>query len=367
MDSNRTKKRALVAQLVDANNNNPQCLNAKALLSRFSAPDVEWVVPHYGEPDPALLNKDNIILIRLWRRRFWQWHKFFLYQYPVDAIFYPGPYWFDDLALQLRKVCGRKVSVIATLEGLVGDEEREKLYSRRAEHPVYCQRVEPKLLQRVDRVLSEADHVIAISPFLARMGQHMYGDKFSVLPLGVDTDLFHARDRQQPTRFRIVGVGRLYDNKRPQLFLQMARQWPEVEFVWFGDGELRHSLLEEIDHSGLTNVSFPGAIPNRLIAEEFRKSSLFVLPSYSEGVPKVTQEAAACGLPVVCFGFYEAPSVVDGENGYVVWDDQELFSRISELIDQPGLACELGNCGVSMAHDWRWDKVASKWEETIFR
>ena len=359
------RKRIFVAQLVDAAINNPQVLNARALLSRFSNHDIEWIVPHYGEPDPVLLNRENIQLVRLWRRRFWQWHKFLLYQYQIDAIFYPGAYWFDDLAMQLRKICGRKVPAIATLEGLIGDEERENLYSQRVGHPVYCQRIEPKLLQRVDRVLREADHVIAISPFLAKMAKNICDDKFSILPLGIDGNIFHPIGRSCPARFTVVGAGRMYDNKRPQLFLKMARQWPEVEFIWFGDGELRHSLLEEIAGAGLTNVSFPGAIPNRQIAEEFRRSSLFVLPSHSEGVPKVTQEAAACGLPVINFGFYEAPSVVDGENGYVVWNDDELFARVGELIADPEKARTMGARGAEMAKGWEWDLVVRQWEAKL--
>lgn len=358
-------KRVFVAQLVDAGINNPQVLNARALLSRVMEPGVDWIAPYYNAPDPELVGKENIRLVKLCRWRFWQWHKCLLYQSQIDAIFYPGAYWFDDWGLRLRRLCGRRVPVIATLEGLAGNDARAREYSEWAGHPVYCQNVEPGMLSRVDRVLSEADHVIAISPFLARVGAKRYGEKFSVLPLGIDSEVFHAMGRGEPERFRVVGAGRLYDNKRPQLFLDMAERWPQADFIWFGDGEMRGWLLAEKLRRSLGNVDFPGPIAHNALGDEFRKSSLFVLPSLAEGVPKVTQEAAACGLPVVCFGFYEAPSVVDGANGFVVWDDDALFSRVGELISDVHLARRMGEIGVEMAKDWDWKMVARRWEELL--
>lgn len=367
MSLQTVKKRIFVAQLVDADINNPQVLNARALLSRLSAPDIEWIAPHYGDPDPALVGKQNVKLVRLWRRRFWQWHKCLLYQSRVDAIFYPGPYWFDDWGLRLRRMTGRRIQVITTLEGLVGNDERAREYSEWAGHPVYCQQVDDQFLARIDRVLHAADHVIAISPFLARMGAQRYGDKFSVLPLGIDTSIFHAKGRVEPERFRILGAGRLYDNKRPQIFLDMAERWPQADFVWYGDGELRTWLLAEKERRGLANVDFPGAVPNCRLGDEFRKASIFVLPSLSEGVPKVTQEAAACGLTVILFGYYEAPSVANMENGFVVWSDEELFRQVGESIKSPADSMKMGCRGAIMAASHDWGRIAELWEQEVMK
>jgi glycosyltransferase involved in cell wall biosynthesis len=82
-------------------------------------------------------------------------------------------------------------------------------------------------------------------------------------------------------------------------------------------------------------------------------------------VPKVTQEAAACGLPVILFGYFEAPSVVDGENGFVVWDDGQLFNRVAELLGDPERAREMGRNGAHLARNWDWNLLAPQWESTI--
>lgn len=361
----KMNKQVFVAQWADRDNNNPQILNIRALLARFRNPDIEWIVPYYGEPDPALIDRKNICLVKLWRWRFWTWHKFLLYQMNVDAIFYPNAYWFDDLALQLRRMTGRKVPVITTLEGMAGNEERERQLSEWAGHTVYCQQVPDSLLRRIDRVHGEADHVIAISPFLAKMGSRLYGNKFSNIQLGIETNIFFNSGRSLNERFRVIGVGSFQKRKPPEVFLELARHFPQADFVWYGDGEDRQRLLNEKEERKIINVDYPGPMPNHKLADEYRKADLFVLPANSEGVPKVTQEAAACGLPVIIFGFYEAPSVIDGENGYVVWNDEELFARVGELIDDPEKALSMGVNGAEMAKDWDWDIVATRWEAKL--
>jgi glycosyltransferase involved in cell wall biosynthesis len=366
--SDRSHTHILVGQIVDDANNNPQCLNTKMLLSRSAIAGLSWSALFYNPPDPAVARVKAVRLVRLWRWRFWMGHKFLFYQRSADAIFYPGVYWFDDLALQLRKKLGRRVPVIATMEGFVGSEKRERKLSDWAGHKVFCQRAPEPLLKRIDRVLNEADHVIAISPFIADMGRRLYGDKFSVLPLGVDREVFYPRGEERLTEsFTIIGAGRLYENKRPQLFVEMAKRFPSVSFIWYGDGELRNSLQKDVAILGLQNIEFRAAISNRLLGEEFRNANVFVLPSRAEGVPKVTQEAAACGLPVIACGFYESPTVIDGQNGYVVWSNEQLFQRVEELIENRELAFEIGLRGAEMAKEWDWDKIAPRWENQIFQ
>lgn len=359
------RRRIFVAQYADITNNNPQVLNTRALLSRFKDDSCEWLVPYFDEPDPVVAANPNITLIKLWPWRFWTWHKFLLYQMDVDAIFYPNVYWFDDLALQLRNITGRKVPIIATLEGLAGNSGRQDRLCQMADHPVYCQEVPDWLLKRIDSVMHNADHIIAISPFLANMGTKLYDNKFSAIPLGIDTSIFFNAEHSKNDRFKVIGVGSFQKRKRPEIFLELASRFPQADFVWYGDGDERQRLLNEKGKRKLINVSYPGPMPNHKLADEYRKADLFVLPANSEGVPKVTQEAAACGLPVIIFGFYEAPSVIDGKNGYVVWNDDELFAKVGKLIDDQEKAQRMGECGAEMAKEWDWNDVAARWEARL--
>ena len=353
--------RVFVPRLMDAANRNAQNSNARAILRWWNIQDSRVRTVAYDEPDLAVVANPRVEITRLWRRHAWIAHLALCYLRPCDAIFYPGVSAADSMGLSLRRRLGRAVPVIAVLEGLVGDAQREDEYSRLAGHAVHCQRVDPDVLDRVDALYDGASHVIAISPFLARLGASRYGDKFSVLPLGVDRAVFRSDGRARPDRFTVVGAGRLYENKRPDVFLELAARFPSADFTWYGEGELRPALLAERSRRALTNVDYPGTLSATELADKFRRASLFVLPSSAEGTPKVAQEAASCGLGVVLFGFYETPTVVDGRNGYVVWSDEELFASVEALIREPAVAEALGNAGAQMAQAWSWEDVASKW------
>lgn len=364
--------RILVPKLVDAAQTNAQNLNAKALLSRFSDPSCHWLAAHYGDAQTSVVSNRHITLTRLWRRRLWQWHVMLMYMGRIDAIFYPGMHWFDDSALTFRRRFGWRTPIIATLEGLVGDGEREVILSTLAGHAVYCHRVEPKVINHVDSILHQADHIIAISPFLARMGSRLYGNKFSVLPLGIESKQIQEALSSSGTTCQkywptVICVGTVHEHKRPNLFLQLAEQFSSVHFRWIGEGPLREPLILEADKRGLRNLSFPGGRPPEGVIAELKAADIFVLPSRSEGVPKVTQEAAACGLPIIAFGYYEPPTVIDGENGYIVWSDEEFKLRLTQVLEDHVRRRAMGVRSLDLAKTWDWDRIAKQWEVKILQ
>lgn len=366
MSGDAGRLRVLVPRLFDAGNTNAQNLNAKALLARFRRPDVTWCGLRYDAADPDVAVNPQVRLTRLWRRHLWPWHVIKQYQSDVDAIFYPGAEWFDEAGVAWRTRFGKRVPVISTLEGLAGDADTETRLSEVAGHHVHCHRVERRILERVRAALDRADHVIAISPFLARMGRVLHGDKFSVLPLGVDTAVFHPRaSRRSARQLTVVLAGRVGAHKRPRIALDLSTRFPHVRFRWYGDGEERAALIAQANSRGLTNLEFPGSRSPTELAEAFRDADVFMLPSLSEGVPKVTLEAAACGLPVVAFGFYEPPSVIDAKTGFLVWSDQEMEARLGQLIEDSSLREELGAGGLELARGCDWKDVAPRWEDRV--
>jgi glycosyltransferase involved in cell wall biosynthesis len=354
-----------VPTLVDGANLNAQIGNARAILADWDVP--EWRVSAHAcdAPDRRVASNPQIEVARLWRRRAWMAHLILRYLRRCDLIFYPGTSAMDLAGLRWRRRLGKTAPVIATLEGLVGNVAREASYTALARHPVFCQQVPDKVLKRVDDLYRRANHVIAISPFLAKMGQPRYGAKFSVLSLGIDSAHFYARARPQGRRPTVVSAGGVKANKRPGLFLELARRYPQANFIWYGDGDLRAGLIARAVQERMNNVSFPGALSPEGLGEAFRAADIFVLPSRSEGVPKVTQEAAACGLAQVIFGYYEAPSVVHGQNGLVVWSDEAFMRNVGELLDNPALVSSFRKAGAEMALAWDWAKVAGQWRNRL--
>lgn len=355
-----------VPRWMDRSNTNAQNSNAKALLSRFSDPRARWTAIRGEEPTDSVIN-NGVETVQLSRSRFWPFELSLGYQRKFDVIFYPGPHWSDELGIRLRRLSGRRVPLIWTIEGIIADQNTVGRISDFVGHSVFAQPGVDYAIPRVRWMYRTADRIIAISPFLTRVAKFLYGDKVSYLPLGIETSVFNSAGRKEPARCRVVTCGTVKSSKNPELFLQLARRYREADFVWFGDGVLVQPLTAEAKRMNLDNVVFTGPIPPKSLAEEFRKSSIFVLSSRAEGVPKVSQEAAACGLPVVLNGYYEAPSVIHQRNGLVAWSDEEFIDHTGSLIHDAETRRKMGEQGAEMAKAWDWDLIAPRWEELLIQ
>ena len=64
------------------------------------------------------------------------------------------------------------------------------------------------------------------------------------------------------------------------------------------------------DHAGSGNVQVVGYVGD--VGALFHGADIFVLPTLEEGGPKVTYEAAGCGLPVITTSMGAARSGGDG-------------------------------------------------------
>lgn len=72
----------------------------------------------------------------------------------------------------------------------------------------------------------------------------------------------------------------------------------------------------------------------------YREADIFVLPSLSEGIPKVLYEAMAAGVPIVCTRIGGMPDVIaHQENGYLVTPGsaEEIHAAIKDIAGSPEL------------------------------
>jgi len=351
-------------RLLDRDQKNAQNLNAKSLLPYLSD-RLDIISFGYGEVDEGISKRCKII--QLLRSRLFQYQILIRYLFPCDAIFYPGHEWYDAWGLKIRKLLKIPGVVISTLEGIPWlDASQKKELEEAVGHEIHSQSFSASKYYL--QVLSMADHVVAISPFLAVVGKYLFGNKFTVIPLGLSNAIFFPEDSdEEKARPIIICAGTIYELKRPGSFVALAEAIPTASFAWYGGGrgQLKEQLQEYIQDKKINNIDFKGDVSPDELAGALRGADLFVLPSRSEGVPKVSQEAAACGLPIVLFGHYESPSLVNGENGLQVWDDDELLEAVSGLMNDPIKRVEMGQKGSEMAKKLSWDSVAPRWVDKI--
>ncbi|PRI11109.1 glycosyltransferase [Leucobacter massiliensis] len=239
------------------------------------------------------------------------------------------------------------------------------------------------------RLAHEVDLVIAVSEAERRtVIERLDGDedRVRVVPLGVDTELFHPCDSPECEEDRdwfgsggrpeAIVVGRLHPLKGFDLVIDAiavmdpARR-PMLRVVGSpppdGDDYAR-SLHEAVARHGLlATTAFDGALRRRDLAERIRRASIMLVPSHSETFGLVALEAAASGVPVIARdagGLREA--VIDGETGVLIpvdpaGDDPRVWAEaIDRLLADAPRRERMGAAARAYALRRSWDASAAR-------
>jgi glycosyltransferase involved in cell wall biosynthesis len=179
-------------------------------------------------------------------------------------------------------------------------------------------------------------------------------DNVRVIPLGVDTRLFHPRPAPRVPG-RVIAVASAADSPIKGLatllraFAKLATE-RDVHLVVVGrpgPGGPTEKLVAELALGD--RVRFAHGISDTELAELAASAQIAVVPSLYEGFSLPAIEAMSCGVPVVATTGGALPEVI-GESGrtgvLVTPDDPEaLVAAIRELLDDPAARARLGAAG----------------------
>jgi glycosyltransferase involved in cell wall biosynthesis len=183
-------------------------------------------------------------------------------------------------------------------------------------------------LRRREALKREARLFIAVAQSIrARLIERGFPEDRIVLHhIGVDTELFRP-DPAVPREPVVLFVGRLVEKKGvPHLISAMREvhaRMPEAGLVIVGTGALRRTLERQARDLGV-RAQFLGFVSPDELRGWMNRARVLCVPSVTastgdeEGVPVVTQEAMAMGLPVVGSRSAGIPDAVsDGTNGFL--------------------------------------------------
>jgi len=157
------------------------------------------------------------------------------------------------------------------------------------------------------------------------LGLGIRRESIRLLDNAVDTEVFKpAGDNSPDTQaIRLLFVGRLTEQKRPDIFIrilsEVRRVNPHVCGTVVGIGSLRESLkdLAEELRLGPEAIEFKEDLGD--MPSAYRQADIVVLTSDFEGMPNIVLEAMASGLPVVATDAGALPDIIsDGITGYII-------------------------------------------------
>jgi glycosyltransferase involved in cell wall biosynthesis len=189
-------------------------------------------------------------------------------------------------------------------------------------------------------------------------------------PTGVDTVLFKPIETEKD--IDILYVGRFARKKSLPTLLyavrRLKRDYQKIK-VYFIGGTLSDfaykEVIEAIERCGLSeNVTILPPVKHVELLNYYNRSKIFVLPSLSEGLPKVVLEAMACALPVVATGVCgNKDAVIDGKTGFLIAPKkpEELAEKIKILLENKDLREKMGKSGRERVEKhFTWKNIAKK-------
>ena len=210
-------------------------------------------------------------------------------------------------------------------------------------------------------------HVVSTSLVAQQRAEHFHipVDRFKVCPYGVRVDQFTRQDDHGAMRRQLgipssavvlITVSRLVRWKNTEMLLRAFAKLPrdlDTRLLVVGEGAERPRLTAIAKELAIDDrTHFTGHVKP---APYYAASDIFVLPSLIESFGIVYAEAMLTGLP--CIGLKNNPPkvlstaqdvIVDG-TGYCVSTEEELVSRLTELIRDPAKRRQFGETGLRHA------------------
>lgn len=207
-------------------------------------------------------------------------------------------------------------------------------------------------------IFKKCSKVIALSEeWKEILSQIVNKEKIEVL----DNSIIVKKDRNKKdySAKKILFLGRLGKRKGVYDILKIApdiiNKYPDVEFIIAGDGEVDKVKKICIDKNIDKNIKIIGWTSGDDKIKLLNEATVYLLPSYNEGMPISILEAMAYKLPIISTNIGGIPQLISNSSeGFIfeAGDLEQLKKVLDKILSDKGLREKLGNSS--------FDKVNSK-------
>ena len=213
---------------------------------------------------------------------------------------------------------------------------------------ILSNQVAPLFKIYISNLYSSADYILTPTPYSKSLLEN-YGISVPIEPIsnGIDLDKF-AYDDEKVYAFRkyfglkpedkvVMSVGWFFERKGILDFIEIARYFPTVKFIWFGElpNVTTPQNIKDAVNKAPDNVIFPGYVKGPIIQGAYNNADIFFFPSYEETEGIVVLEAFASHAQVVVrdIGVYQG-WLQDKRNCYKGNSIEEFVQIIDQLLSQ---------------------------------
>ena len=289
----------------------------------------------------------------------------------ADVLYVTDTYSAGYFAYLIKRITGKKYIIrfagdsaweMAAGAGWVDD------YVTDFQNIKYNQRIE-KLKARRKKILVNADKVIAVSNFMAKVAKIIGVREEKIIVIYNAVDFFPASPKREvPLNPTLVYAGRLVPWKGVAMLIravgELKKNRSNILFEILGDGPEEAKLKELSGNLGLAkNVIFRGRVSEIESHKIFARSTIFVLNTNYEGLPHSVLNAMRSCLPVITTPIDGNLEVVeDGVNGLLATYNklEDWLAAINNLLNNQNLQEEFSKNGLETAKRFKWSEVVEK-------
>ncbi|MBE9158401.1 glycosyltransferase [Nodosilinea sp. LEGE 06152] len=241
---------------------------------------------------------------------------------------------FSPMLSRLHRLCwSRSIPYLMTPHGML---EPWALAHKSKKKAFYLQMVEKNALSKASAIQvlthSEAKNLAAMG--LKNMALLPNGIDVKALPCPFGSELFYQHFPEAKGKILILFMSRLDPKKGLDLlakaFAKARAKFPNIHLAIAGPDSVGYSAKVKkyfADVSCLDAVTFTGMLTGELKQAALNVSSIFTLPSYSEGFSISVLEAMASGLPCIITTGCNFPEAAEAGVAQVVAIDSEAIAQ----------------------------------------
>ncbi len=220
------------------------------------------------------------------------------------------------------------------------------------------------------RIINETE----LKPYLRKLG--VPEKKLRIIPaFYLDLKVFKPRPEIKKNMKQFVYAGRFETNKNiPALltaFVGLSEKIPGLKLKMIGDGALAPWVEKERDRLGLQHeIELLGWLPTHTdVAKIYNESLALIMPSFSEGGPRVTLEAMASETLVLSTPVGIMKEVMEpGENALKIdWRAENIEKAMRWSIEHPAEVSRIAKNGQKSIHKFEYHKAIAHYAETVLQ
>ncbi|MBO6116619.1 MAG: glycosyltransferase [Ruminococcus sp.] len=158
---------------------------------------------------------------------------------------------------------------------------------------------------------------------------------------------------------KVFTLGRICYQKNPELFNEIAEFFPEIPFIWIGDGDLRDKLTAD-------NIRITGWLQREEALKVASDSDIFILTSLWEGLPISLLEAMYMKKTCIVSKVIGNKDVIKTDcNGFVCEDLDGFVQAVRSAVSEDMSAYQ-NNANAEILKKYNTEVMAGKYDK-IYR